>query len=242
MANISEDEYRRRWLSPHAAKEVLKRHGFDPGTVREAILSRVSAGGLQSAAETIEMTAPGVSPYAGSFELLHSKIWAISSLRSVFWESGDATFVKRHKPGGPDFTYVCTGIRFDPSGIANMAAQKAMPDNPLAERTQYDSSSDAVLGSLETLRQTLGRAALSPEPNLEDAAPKTEPREKAPVSPATLRAWWDMCKTIRPAEAWTGDQMREFFDQCLPDKHASRDQLRGVRGKQPPGPKAIVAE
>ncbi len=237
MAKISESEYRGRWLSPTAAADTLKKHGYSAYTVRDAILNRAKGGRLKAVAEGLETTLSNGSHYSGEFELLDANIWSITSITPIFWESGDAIFNRRSKSGGPDFSHACTGIRFDPDGIANMAAQKVIPANPLAPRTDSDKAGDAFMASLETLKQLVDSAPAAP-PQAELKAAVT----KAPASDATLNAWWSLYKTLREAHQRDDDDMRAHFEQCCPDKSVTRLRLRGLRGRQKPGPKANPAE
>lgn len=70
--------------------------------------------------------------------------------------------------------------------------------------------------------------------------PSTASKSDPPISPATLRAWWTMCLTIKDSDAWTHDEIRAFYDRCFPDKFLSRDRQRDLRGSDakrgPKGP------
>lgn len=91
----------------------------------------------------------------------------------------------------------------------------------------YDAAADSFAASLK---------------RLQTAIPEVPTRQKKPVSPATLKSWWQLALTLRPADQWTTEEMRAFFNQCLPDKSVSRDQLREARGHQKSGPKTRAAE
>jgi hypothetical protein len=89
-------------------------------------------------------------------------------------------------------------------------------------------------------RSAMNGPSAPPRPAAAPPAPVAVDRK--PISSATLTAWWAMCVTMKSASAWTNPEIREFFDRCFPDKSASREQLRELRGKQTSGPKIKSAE
>jgi len=132
------------------------------------------------------------------------------------------------------------GLMIEPNEDDSAETADSRSDHPLAEKAA------AVAERYRQVAESYGYKTdpaplISEEPSTAEAAPRSAPRAQK-VSSATLSAWWELCKTLRPSNQWDADGMRAFFSQCLPDKSVTRDQLRDVRGKQKSGPKPTGAE
>lgn len=119
-------------------------------------------------------------------------------------------------------------------GIATLQAQAAVNAGIAPP------SGAPEVASLERRVAELDAELASARAASSEVAPTNE--AGAPASAATLNAWWGLCKSLRPADAWTMPELQAFFRRCLPDKSVSRDRLRDLRGKQKSGPKERAAE
>lgn len=226
---ITEAEYR-SWYPPAAAEALLIERGMPPQTVASGILGRITGGQLRAVAETLAGSSRGFAPIEKTLVILKPEVWSRTAVDAYFWSVGDATFRHRYVAMGPDWTYVCTGIRLDPVGLEKLLDQLKPP----APRSAYEKAADAVTASLHQL----GQAFEAPD----RAETPPADMQRVPVSNATLRAWWELCRTLKPAANWSLPAMQAFFRQCLPNKAVTRAQLRDVRGPQKSGPKASAAE
>lgn len=224
---ITEEEYR-RWLSPRQARATLADHGMPLEIAAKTIPRRVLTTDITAVAERkITFRAGSQDPEEEAFAIVTPDEWQSSALDVQFWLTGDVTFIKESQLNRQS-VYTCTGIRFKPSGIHKLLDQLAQPPAAPAALAKAIREHSPPLPSAVEQATSASRANPS--------------AEKKPVSDATLRAWWDLCRTLKPTDQWDIDELREFFDQCLPDKFASRDRIRQVRGPQKSGPKSQAAE
>ena len=127
---LSEDEYENDWYSPMATLVGLRERGLTPEDSMAAILYRIDAGSIDLAALDFKMRAEGASPHDEQFWKLPPNVWTRIAIEGSFWNSGEATFRRRYKPDGPDFTFMCSGLRFDPQGVRRLFSSvdaKALP-------------------------------------------------------------------------------------------------------------------
>jgi len=92
------------------------------------ILGRISGGHIRAVAEHVDEFG-GNGRREAEFAEIRADQWASTSIGSIFWLSGDATFRRNGgRRGDPDRITTCTGIRLDPDGVQRLLAQ--LPPDP----------------------------------------------------------------------------------------------------------------
>ena len=247
------------WLTARAALALLAPHYRNDNDAKAAIIDRASIGRIMARCETRQTDSATVNSgdgrtFAGpvhqeSDYRVSPKFWETfkdpKSRAKTDWVAGDfetqAIEVGRTS-GSFHYNYerLC-GTKFRESDIRAMvtADDPAAPSLDVAPARLTQQEVDAAIVGI-----VARGPRIAPSDSLVAATSEGQKSNepKTPVSGATLKAWWEMCKTINPSEQWDSDSMRAFFVQCFPAKSVSRDQLRDIRGKQKPGPKPKVAE
>ena len=225
---VSEDEYE-ACLRPREALDRVRLSFSNLDMAGAAILDRLKGGLVRSVAKSSSWGEGGTP--TGRVRI-PAKHWSHQTGKSAaWWISGDIRcFIPSIK--GPHYHIPSSairyyGVRFEADGIVGIVRDTELRPAPLDSATAV-----AVYGYQPHMMDL--------EPELESPLETGEP--KRPISDATLKAWWGMCLTIRPTDAWNADQMQAFFDQCFPNKSVSRDRMRKVRPKPKSGPKAHSAE
>jgi hypothetical protein len=232
--SITEEEFD-GWYPPSVVVRQLEA-AWSSETARYAIVGRLKLSDMRAAAR---ITSPWIGDQEGlreSFWLVLPRLWAKSDAandHNKLWSAGDITF--RTNPGGPyspKEEVACIDVRFEPAGVDRILAAAGAP-------------------SLYKLAAIRAQVAAQPEPV---QPPLSSPSEEAvcaasqpsspqyPVGPATLTAWWAICRTIKGADSWTVPEMEAFLERCFPGHSVSRERVRKLRGAVRPGPKGRPAE
>lgn len=164
--SIPIDEYA-RWLSPRQAIERLK--PVASATVIDALAAGIRSGAIRAAAHRIIMLWPDEPPkQIGVYTLLSPGRW-IEQAEDRFWQLGSITVVsaaERVPNRDEGAKQELTGVRLDPMGVENLAAQLgeiALPatppeDPPLPSETLASSAMTA--DSIQTGRPLISDAKL----------------------------------------------------------------------------------
>lgn len=218
MVEITEDEYG-RWYSPHAAVEALTAVGFDPLNVYQSILYRaLDEDGLRAVADKLTVSPQGGTVNSYRFYILLPRMWAITSIQPSFWDSGDVQFNKRHDPRGPDIIYSCIGIRFDPAGVARLAAQRSRPtqDVRTAEPASYN---PRPFGTLEAIAPELRpyMTSHSIHATRENIPEYVLPAASKTITAAEFDVWY--AAQASEIQSWGGLKLRQ---KCVEDHDGRR--------------------
>lgn len=237
MAKLGPDEILEAefdtWLTPAEAVSALSH--LPSSVAKQAILKRLANGLIASAARDL------IGRRGREEERF--KFWRLGSIRwqehppnnvDTFWMTGDwETQIADPHRMGANTKLSMHDIRLRPSDLDAVPRPRVAGETAPSPLLLADAS-DAFSKALVDAQRVF---AVEEKPN---AAGVTVERKR--VSDPTLKAWWELCKTLKPASQWTRDDMRDFFDRCFPDKSVARDRLRDVSGKQKSGPKTISAE
>ena len=146
--NISEDEYE-HWIPPRVALERLK--SINRANAMEAIIARLAAGTLRVVARSLR--AGEEDP--DHFVFLRGYRLAQHDLTDVFWATGDLTIATdrladagyQHLRVPSDVPNVrVIGVRFEPTGIAEIEYQTGINARPLSAIRPHLSDDSANSG------------------------------------------------------------------------------------------------
>lgn len=230
---ITPEEYE-TWITPAQAL-VLVQFTLGAAMARSAIVRRIRSGAIRAVARTTHTGGRTLAYHPVPTEIIDHWTWGDAP---DFWEGpGDIVLFESDDTGYTrrlvtDPTIL--EVRLEPTGLRSMLPPSAIPV-PIVTDTPAD---------------WFGPAIPAPKPPPQSVPrPAAEPvrvsatKDNAPISEATLNAWWAMCLTIKKAPDWTDPEIRAFYDRCFPDKYGSRDRLRALRrGQVVPGPKGRAAE
>lgn len=221
---ITEDEYR-RWLEPSATLALVYSKIGNYQKAYAAILKRGGAGLIRAAAKRIDAHDAGgkisqSSPYPvvapGTLKSWHDH-YGHSDLG--LWSSGDCELTldvpMRHGYGAATPHLAYYGIRFEPSGIHELAGQQA----------GTTSAAPAVI-------PTAAIPAFADEPETRGS----------PISQAALEAWFKAYQMAFTGTQDTEAKAMESAKGCFPGKSFSREAVRALRGEQKRGPKGKTAK
>lgn len=224
----------RRWLAAAEAVALLQSIYDGPLLAREALIDQAGSGLLASKTRRLIVSPPNSDPITNDNCLLALGFWQqfdVLGRRAVEdWTIGN--FAVAYPDDINAIAARAFGVQFCDQEIRNIPGVPAYEAPPSPTTVAYEAASDQFTTALQRFAELA----------VEAKAQKPVAVSRKPVSPSTLKAWWELCKSIREPAAWSADEMRAFFDQCLPDKAATREQLRDVRGKQKSGPKPRSAE
>lgn len=221
--SISEEEYS-RWYTPKRAVEFVATH-TDWNTAHRAILKRAESGKIRVHAEDIRWERASRTGIYRKFSPVPDailKAWAEQDHHSylLFWSNGDGEIDLKSNPHALTISWKLFGIRFDPTGLAQLAG--------------IDAPTPLVTTKLEEPQKL---------PVVDVGLEMEEPPQKGPPpSPKALAAWYEAYKLAYPNTADTEAKALESARGCFPDKTVSRESVRALRGAQKRGPKSGPAK
>jgi hypothetical protein len=206
------------WVLPRVVLDRLEATGMPRAYAAVDVWSRLRDGLANAACETATL---GVPPReTAPLKRIGVGIWkdfVPTDPGGRFWYTNRIEVEisdPRSNWGGGATALVFHDVKIDPAGFACF---------------QTDPQPTKVYGyaahAAEVERHQAANRAAEPT----ETPRRSATRDDAPISNATLRAWWAMCLTIRDAEAWSHEDIRAFYDRCFPDRFLSRDRQRQLR-------------